>query len=531
VRVARSRANDKMIGTRGHRSLEQIIAGTLPQGTGVTTTLEGDEVFTAFTRLHDSNWTIVMGLPVAIAQAPARTSLAITSLVVLLSLAIGLVSAFFVARHINEPMAQLRGAAAALGRGEPPQLAPSGVREIDDVAAALAGASRELKAAEEERAELLRREHEARTQAEAANSAKDQFLAMLGHELRNPLAALASAAALLEMNRSDAAAQARIHGVITRQVANLKRLTDDLLDAARALLGKIELQHAPVDLARVAAGVLGAMAATGRAQGHRIEEDLREAWTLGDEVRLEQVVANLLVNATKYTPPGKAIRISTRTEGADAVLEIEDEGQGMSPELAARAFDLFVQGKRHLDRSQGGLGIGLTLVRRLVELHLGQVSVHSEGEDLGSRFTVRLPAIAPPAGAAPGEAQVASATRILIIEDNEDARETLAVLLRMLGHEVSTEDDGAAGIERARRERFDVMLVDLGLPTIDGFEVARRVRAEVKPVPFLVALTGYGSVEDRGRALAAGFDEHFAKPLDLERFNKLLASRATAEAT
>ena len=354
---------------------------------------------------------------------------------------------------------------------------------------------------------------------------------MLGHELRNPLAALSSASALLEMGVPDPNAQKQLHGVIRRQVGNLGRLTDDLLDTARALLGKIELRRAPVDLARVAANAINALAMTGRSSAHRIERDLHEAWVSGDEVRLEQVACNLLVNATKYTPAGKLIRVTTRREDGHAILVVEDEGHGLSPELAARVFDPFVQGKRSIDRAQGGLGVGLTLVKSLVELHGGTVAVRSEGEDRGAEFIVSIPAMervsAPDIPRAPSAKQHA---RVLIIEDNDDGRETLAILLGSLGYEVHAACDGPSGIELARGELPDIALVDVGLPRMDGYEVARRLRAEHDGRMMIVALTGYGSAEDRARALAAGFDEHLTKPLEVERLQQLIAKRSRATA-
>jgi len=530
ARVARSKSHEKMLGTRGHESLRSLLSHAAPEGVGVTTTMEGENVFTAYTRSR-SGWSVVMGLPVAAAHAPAWTSLAFTSAVVVLSLVAGLFAALFLARRINEPMSHLTSAANSLVRGEVPRIAPSGLREVDEVASALTTAAEDLHRVQAERAGLLAREREARAQAEAANHSKDQFLAMLGHELRNPLAALSSASALLEMGVPDPNAQKQLHGVIRRQVGNLGRLTDDLLDTARALLGKIDLRRAPVDLARVAANAINALAMTGRSSEHRIERDLHEAWVSGDEVRLEQVACNLLVNATKYTPAGKLIRVTTRREDGHAILVVEDEGHGLSPELAARVFDPFVQGKRSIDRAQGGLGVGLTLVKSLVELHGGTVAVRSEGEDRGAEFIVSIPAMervsAPDIPRAPSAKQHA---RVLIIEDNDDGRETLAILLGSLGYEVHTACDGPSGIELARGELPDIALVDVGLPRMDGYEVARRLRAEHDGRMMIVALTGYGSAEDRARALAAGFDEHLTKPLDVERLQQLIAKRSRATA-
>jgi CheY-like chemotaxis protein/anti-sigma regulatory factor (Ser/Thr protein kinase) len=246
---------------------------------------------------------------------------------------------------------------------------------------------------------------------------------------------------------------------------------------------------------------------------------------MADPIRVDQVVGNLLTNAIKYTPPGKRIHITVGREGDDAVVRVADEGIGIPMDLAPRIFDLFVQGSRPLDRSSGGLGIGLTLVRRLVEMHGGRVEVSSRGEGQGSTFTIRLPAIEAPASPEPrDEHHGADGRDILLIEDNEDARETLETLLRLKGHEVRTAPDGPSGLAAALSERPGVMLVDLGLPGLDGLEVARRVRADGgwAQRPLMVALTGYGQDEDRQRAIEAGFDAHVTKPVSMDALDRLL---------
>ncbi len=362
----------------------------------------------------------------------------------------------------------------------------------------------------------------ARSQAESANRAKDEFLAMLGHELRNPLAALSNAASLLQQDPAANRMGTRAREVIQRQVSHLARLTDDLLDAARALLGKIDLRSEPVDLSRVVSLAIGTLTATGRLGKHRVIVDLDEAWINGDPVRLDQIVCNLLINAVKYTPEGGTITVRTRREGDDSVLIVADDGVGMSPELAARAFELFVQGERGLDRSQGGLGIGLTLVRRLAELHGGQAEVHSDGEGRGSEFTVRFPAAERVERAdTPSARRSALPRTVLVVEDNDDARDTLAMLLQSKGHRVASARDGLSGLDIALATDPDVALVDLGLPGIDGYEFARRMRASGGRA-YLVALTGYGAQEDRERALEAGFDEHVTKPVGESELDDLL---------
>jgi len=371
------------------------------------------------------------------------------------------------------------------------------------------------KRSDEERTRLLR-------EAQEANRAKDDFLAMFGHELRNPLAAVASAADVIAVARGIDELP-RPLAVIGRQVAHLRRLIDDLLDAARVRTGKIALDLGPVNLREAvdhAVTVLRAAAAPFR---HLLEVDADEVGTWADPTRLEQIILNLLVNAVKYTPAGRRIRVTVRAEDGRAVLRVTDEGVGLSPDALSRIFDLFVQGEQTVDRAQGGLGIGLMLVRTLVELHGGTVDATSPGRGAGSTFTVRLPLIPLPAAASPGAGTpTPSRRRVLIVEDNEDAGEMLRVYLERRGHEVFMATDGAEGVQMASRVQPEIALVDLGLPNLDGLEVARHIRRQPHQPRHLIALTGYGRPEDRQRCLAAGFDSHLVKPIDPTRLNDLL---------
>jgi signal transduction histidine kinase/ActR/RegA family two-component response regulator len=523
-RVARSRAHEKYVGTPASPSLRQLMARSGSEGAGTATALEGDPIFTAFTRIPESGWSVAIGLPTSDVEGAALRSVALYGGIVLLSILTGLVAALIVGRRVNRQMAQLRAAAQSLGAGRQPPAPESDIHEIREVGEAIAAAAKQRRDYEAEREELLASEKAARLEAEAANRAKDQFLAMLGHELRNPLAALSNASTVLEMGARDERASTRAREVIQRQVAHLSRLTDDLLDAASALLGKIELRVEPVNLATVAAQSLGTLTSTGRAAKHRVETQLDEAWVRGDPVRLDQIVTNLLVNAVKYTPAGGRIVLGTRRLGNTSELTVADDGAGLTPELRQRVFELFVQGERSPDRSDGGLGIGLALVRRLAELHGGHAHVQSEGPNRGSQFTVGFPAIERPAEAArPASHDVAMLPRtVLVIEDNDDARETLQSMLELMGHRVESADDGPAGIDKALATIPDVAFVDIGLPSMDGFEVARRLRAADGSRMYLVALTGFGAREDRERALAAGFDAHMVKPVEAAALEKVL---------
>jgi CheY-like chemotaxis protein/two-component sensor histidine kinase len=346
---------------------------------------------------------------------------------------------------------------------------------------------------------------------------------MLGHELRNPLGAITNAAHLLGAPGEETRERAR--AVIGRQAQHLARITDDLLDAARATAGKIILHRQPLELAEAAARVLATLRDGGAGRERRFEPRLSPVWVNADPTRVEQILGNLIGNALKFTAPGGTITVAVGQEDGEAVLRVSDDGVGLSTELARRVFEPFVQGERPIDRAPGGLGIGLTLVRRLAELHGGSATVKSAGPDRGSEFTVRFPAMSAPAPrgrAAP--APPAQPRDVLVVEDNDDAREMLQRLLEMDGHRVRVAHDGAAGLSALLAQVPEIAFIDVGLPEIDGYELARRVRAELgeRRPPILVAITGYGQAEDRKRTREAGFDEHLVKPVDYETLSGVL---------
>ena len=349
---------------------------------------------------------------------------------------------------------------------------------------------------------------------------------MLGHELRNPLGAIANATRLLDHPRTSAEMAAQARQIIGRQVEHLARMTDDLLDAGRAITGKIALRRQPVDLAAAAADTLGTLEP--RTERHRVVLEAEPCWVDADPTRLEQIIANLVVNAVKYTPEGGAIRVGVRRESGAAVLRVADEGIGMPPELVARAFDLFVQGDRGLDRSHGGLGIGLTLVRRLAELHGGSVEAKSDGPGKGSQFVVTLPlaaeeiATSAPGNASAGKEPINAARRVLVVDDNRDAADSLSMLLAARGHEVRVAYDGLEAVGSAIAFQPDVVLMDIGLPKLYGYDAARRIRDARGKDVLLVAITGWGQDEDRRRSREAGFDFHLTKPVDPEAIVRLI---------
>lgn len=334
----------------------------------------------------------------------------------------------------------------------------------------------ERKRTEEERARLLR-------EAQEANRAKDQFIAMLGHELRNPLGAIMSALQILQRVGANEPAAAHARAVATRQGWHLAKLVDDLLDVGRVLAGKIVIDPRPLDLGQIVRSYVATLRSQGKLDRHDVSIAAASVTVSADPVRLEQIIANLLGNALRYTPPGGHIRVSVEASDSQAVFAVEDDGIGIAPELLPRIFDVFVQSERRLDRAAGGLGIGLTLVKRLAELHGGSVEATSEGAGRGSRFVVRMPAL--PAYVAVSEPpseleiQATRARRILVVEDNDDAREMLRHLLQQDGHEVFEAADGRSGVQAALRHRPDIALLDIGLPELDGYEVAREIRTQM----------------------------------------------------
>ncbi len=356
--------------------------------------------------------------------------------------------------------------------------------------------------------------------------AKDEFLATLSHELRNPLGAIANAVAALDRRAADEQAAVRLRQIIHRQARHLARLVDDLLDVARAAAGKIALHVQPVDLSEVAAACVASLRASGRAERLRVSFRAQSVMVSADATRLAQIITNMLDNAVKFTPAGGAIDVDVVREGQKAVLRVRDTGVGIEPEMLPRIFELFAQAQQPMDRPVGGLGIGLTLSRRLVELHNGTITAASDGPGRGAEFTVRLPvASAVPPEASPVVRGPERSRRILVIEDNDDARDSLRLLLEALGHRVVAVGDGAEGLALAQAHPPEVALIDLGLPGLDGYEVARALRASPTGKAItLIAVTGYGQAEDRQRSKEAGFDAHLVKPVSQTLLSSLIAA-------
>ena len=363
-----------------------------------------------------------------------------------------------------------------------------------------------------------------------ADRRKDEFLAMLAHELRNPLAPIRNGLEILRLTEGDPVAVARTRDMLRRQVEHLARLVDDLLDVSRITRGKVELRKQPVELGAALSRAVEGVRPLVDARHHKLTvvQPGRPVWAEADPARLTQVVGNLLTNAAKYSEEGGRIDLCLEEDGEWAVVRVRDTGLGIPPEMLPRVFDLFTQVGRTLDRADGGLGIGLTLVRTLVELHGGTVQAHSDGVGKGSEFVVRLPrTTAPgPAGTGPGAGRPVVPRRVLVVDDNPDAGDTLATLLTLAGHTVEVARGSLQAVEAARRFRPEAALLDIGLPGMSGYDLARQLRAEPFGRDLLrVALTGYGQEDDRRRATAAGFDHHLTKPADPAVLSELLARR------
>ena len=372
-----------------------------------------------------------------------------------------------------------------------------------------------------------------------ADRRKNEFLAMLAHELRNPLAPIASGAQLLGQDGLDPGRTRQISGIIARQARHMAGLVDDLLDVSRVTRGLVALSKARIDVNEVVLEALEQVGEPLRQKRHHLETALlpAPAWVMGDRKRLVQVIGNLLHNAVKFTASGGHVKVALELEEKTLRIVVADNGIGMLPHELERAFEMFVQGERTPDRTQGGLGIGLALVRSLVQLHGGSVAVESPGQGQGSTFTVTLPrcaersAGAPGAGSGVAQAASAHALKVLVVDDNVDAAQVLAMYVGAAGHEVAVEHDPFAALARAGTFAPDACLLDIGLPGMDGHELARRLRA--LPATFgalLVAVTGYGQAQDREASRSAGFDHHLVKPVDMGELERILAAANAANA-
>jgi signal transduction histidine kinase/CheY-like chemotaxis protein len=535
-RVARSRDNAS---GQPSPSLRALLSQGKADGLGITRTLEGVASHTGYTRLAESGWVVAVGIPSSEASAATYGPSIAILLGLLGSLGLAAFLGWYFAGRVSQPIGVLKEAAAALGRGETVAPGPLAIEELDEVARALAQASqqreafmRELTQAQLEREALLRQVTEALRAAEEAGRAKDQFLAVLGHELRNPLAPIAMALQLMAVKGEPATAAQR--RVIERQVAHMTRLVDDLLDLSRITGKRLAMRLAPVRLAEVIEQAADAIRPLleGRTLRVEIESPAAAAWVSGDEARLGQVFNNLLGNALKFTTVDGRIDVHAAVVAGAVEVEVRDDGLGMSPEVVQHAFEPFFQERQGGDRSRGGLGLGLTIVKSLVEMHGGSVAAASDGPGRGSRLLVRLPLAAAGDVTAPAVQQAAGGSgKVLVVDDNRDAADTTASLLELSGYQTRVAYDPAAALALLDDYVPGVAILDIGLPGMSGYELARRVRAHPNGAAcLLIALTGYGQSDDVAQALRNGFAAHLAKPVPadvlLQRLGELMPANA-----
>lgn len=513
--VARSTDQRGTVGTPPSPSMQALMRSAGPEGIGRTRTIEGEDVATAYTSRSRYGWSVAVGLPSAQLRAPALERLGVYGAGIALSLLVCIVLATLLSNRLVAKIRGLQHGAVALGSGAPLSLSPSSITEIELTRQALQQAERQRSAQELERKKLLDSLNLALTEAYEAGRAKDEFLAVLGHELRNPLSPIVTSLDLLD-RRDDPASQ-KERAIMRRQVNHLRRLVDDLLDVSRITSGKLQIDAHPVDLAEL---VRHAAAAAGQPVAVSAPDAV---WVMGDDSRLTQVLNNLLSNAARFGSTATEIELSS--DGVDARLLVSDNGIGMNGELLARVFEPFQQAPQSLARHTGGLGLGLAIVRKIVELHGGTVHARSGGAGAGSQFEVVLPMCEPPCAPTTTPATADSnGLRVLLVDDNTDAAVAGAALLEALGHTVQVAHNAAEALAAVRERMPEVAILDIGLPDMDGYALAAAIRQLADGTPLrLVALTGYGQKEDIERARNGGFDLHLTKPATLADLQRATA--------
>ena len=520
--IWRSHRTEEFVGKFARPELTAAAAAS-PDGLIRHSTLEGIEAYDAFTHSALTGWTVAVAAPVPTIEASATEAVVWLAAGVAMAFAVALLGATLLGRVLLRAIGTASDAARSLGRGDTPQSPRTAVSEVNALNSALGDAAhllaqeRELrKGVEQQRQQLLENERLARETAEQENKAKDKFLALLGHELRNPMAAISGASDVLARSQADAAVRAKFIAVIQRQNGHMVRIVDDLLEVSRMLSGKIELRAHALDLAQCVRNCIEALRVTDRGSQHRWDGLTEEVWVHGDPVRLEQIINNLAVNALHFSPPNGEIAIVVIAETSHAVIEVSDGGPGIAPDLLPRIFEPFVQGPPPAGRQAGGLGIGLALVKQLVELHGGEIAVRRGRQGLGSTFSVRFPRIARPQSRTLNSALALPTTvsRVLLVDDHLDAREATAQLMRSMGFAVTEAGDGDAALKAALLQVPDVVVMDLELPNKSGYLIAAEMRAvpSLRHVP-LIVLSGYGQPQDRAASLDAGFAVHLVKPV------------------
>jgi signal transduction histidine kinase/ActR/RegA family two-component response regulator len=515
-----------------------------PAGDGYA--IEGSEI-TVFHPIVENDERIGTVLILARYDLLSRLTdyLGILAAVLVASLGVAVLLSAALQRGITEPILALADVAhGVMDRRDFSRRVPKTTRDevgylVDAFNAMLVEVGRRAKALEDSNRSLSREMVERRGAEEALRAAdkrKDEFLATLAHELRNPLAPMRNALAIQKLAGPDSAASMQARDMMERQLDQMVRLVDDLLDVSRFTTGKLSLRRDIVALADVMRAALDTARPFIEARHHALQVELpaEPLMLAADATRLAQVFSNLLNNAAKFTPPGGQVALSARREGDELVVRVRDTGIGIAPEQLPGVFEMFAQVDQSLERSQAGLGVGLTLARRLIELHGGSLTARSAGLGQGSEFTARLPlaqASLPDAGEAGGERREGSASgyRVLVVDDNQDFANSLAVILRTMGNEVRVAHDGASGLALAREFRPDIGFLDIGLPGLNGYDLARHLREdEATSAMTLVAITGWGQHKDRARAFASGFDQHLVKPVETHRVLAILGAATPA---
>ena len=522
--IARSHMAKELLGKNAR---PELVAASAASQSGFIrhSTIEGIESYDAFTHSKISGWLVAVAAPTAMIDAPAHKAVIYATVAILFSILAALAVAYIFGRRLTLAINIAGAAAMSLGRGQKPSPLKQNIFEFDKHYQALINAGDLLDlerdariVAEEERSRWLKSETDARINAEDQNVAKDQFLAMLGHELRNPLAAISGAITLLKINSTDRAKFEKCVAIIDRQNRHLSYIVDDLLDVSRLLAGKIQLETKVMNIADQVRRCVEGIRSTERASGYRINMDAESVWVDADPVRLEQVLNNLISNAIKFSAMGSTVEITVRAQGAQAIVTVRDQGTGIAADLLQRIFEPFFQGPPAANRMHAGLGIGLALVKQLLALHGGSVDVESTGPGQGSSFTFKLPAVAAPADSQTlPDASPSFAKRTLVyVEDNDDIRLAMVELLSELGYKVVGVSLGADAHAAVILNKPHVVIVDIGLPDISGYEVARILRSDptTQSIP-IIAVTGYGRTLDKDLARSAGFDAHLVKPVDV----------------
>ena len=539
--IARNHKSDEL---RGKPARPELVAAAAQQAQGLIrhSTVEGIESYDAFQHSQLTGWTVAVAAPVASVNQPVLRAVQIAVAGFLVAvLASGILATVF-ARRFIAALQSASATAMVLGHGQTPKAMTTSIAELDDLNRSLANAGELLErerlarlAAEEERERLLEVERVAHDAAEKENKAKDHFLAMLGHELRNPLAAISGAVSVLARGNRSTQDADRYLGIIRRQSRHLVHIIDDLLDMSRLIAGKIALERHPVDLAECLQTCVDGLKAAQRLGAHTLNVTAQSVWVNADPVRIEQILINLIGNALKFSNPGSAISVELHAASGLAVITVQDHGCGMAPELLAKVFEPFIQGPPAVTGTHSGMGIGLALVKQLVELHGGTVAVASAGKDQGSTVTIHLPEVAAPyteSTSGFGHLLAARPRTLLYIEDNADARAVMSEMLRLSGYDVTEAPDGSQALAAVALQRPDAIVMDIGLPDMNGYEVARKIRllANGRDVP-IIALTGYGQSGDRDAAAQTGFSAHLVKPVDPDEITRTVeAVLAAAQA-